>query len=108
MLRGGRCFEGVEVCLGARYSRLSTLKAQAEDKVVALKGSLSEVEDIDLPKTITELQLQQTAYQAALAAPLLTHTRRDVERMLARCLDELNRTALNGSSARGGKVPAGT
>ena len=29
---------------------------------------MTDVEDIDLPKTITELQLQQTAYQAALAA----------------------------------------
>jgi flagellar hook-associated protein 3 FlgL len=29
---------------------------------------LSEVEDIDLPKTITDMTLQQTAYQAALGA----------------------------------------
>jgi hypothetical protein len=47
-------------------------------------------------------------YQAALAAPLRPNTRRDVEAMLAGCLDELRRTALNGSSRRGGKVPAGT
>jgi hypothetical protein len=47
-------------------------------------------------------------YQAALAAPLRANTRRDVEAMLAGCLDELRRTALNGSSRRGGKVPAGT
>jgi hypothetical protein len=47
-------------------------------------------------------------YHAALAAPLRPNTRRDVEAMLAGCLDELNRTALNGSSRRGGKVPAGT
>lgn len=31
-------------------------------------SQLSDVEDIDLPKTTTELQLQQAAYQAALAA----------------------------------------
>ncbi|HKB35702.1 MAG TPA: hypothetical protein VKD72_04560 [Gemmataceae bacterium] len=37
-------------------------------------------------------------YQAALAAPLRPATRRDVEAMLAGCLDELSRTALNGSS----------
>jgi hypothetical protein len=45
-------------------------------------------------------------YQAALAAPLRPNTRRDVEAMLAACLDELSRTALNGASRRGGKVPA--
>ena len=47
-------------------------------------------------------------YQAALAAPLRPNTRRDVETMLAGCLDELSRTALNGSSRKGGKVQAGT
>jgi hypothetical protein len=47
-------------------------------------------------------------YQAALAAPLRTNTRRDVETMLAGCLDELGRTALNGSSRRGSKVKAET
>jgi hypothetical protein len=46
-------------------------------------------------------------YQAALAAPLRPPTRRDVEAMLAACLDELSRTALNGPSRRGGQVPAG-
>ena len=47
-------------------------------------------------------------YQAALAAPLLPHTRQDVAAMLAACLDELSRTAPDGSSRRGGKVQAGT
>jgi hypothetical protein len=47
-------------------------------------------------------------YKAALIAPLRANTRRDVEAMLAGCLDELSRTALNGSSQRRGKVPAGT
>ena len=46
--------------------------------------------------------------QAALAAPLRRNTRRDVEAMLAGCLDELRRTDLNGLSQRGGQVPAGT
>ena len=47
-------------------------------------------------------------YQAALAAPLRANTRRDVEAMLAGCLEELSRTALNGSSRRRGTVSAGT
>src|SRR5947209_4867298 len=54
-----------------------------------------------------ELSRAANLYQAALAAPLRPNTRRDVEAMLAGCLDELRRTALNGSS-RGGKLPAGT
>jgi flagellar hook-associated protein 3 FlgL len=54
--------------VGARYNRLDTLKSQYDDRMIQLKGSLSNVEDVDLPKTITDLQLQQTAYQAALAA----------------------------------------
>jgi flagellar hook-associated protein 3 FlgL len=40
----------------------------ANDKVDNLTQQLSDVEDIDLPQTITDMQLQQTAYQAALAA----------------------------------------
>jgi hypothetical protein len=47
-------------------------------------------------------------YQAALAAPLRPNTRRDVEAMLADCLEELNRLALNGTSRGGSKVQAGT
>lgn len=47
-------------------------------------------------------------YQAALAAPLRPNTRRHVEAMLANCLDELSRITTNGSSRRGGKVPAGS
>ena len=47
-------------------------------------------------------------YQAALAAPLRPNTRRDVESMLAGCLDELSHTAPHGSPRRGGRVHAGT
>ena len=47
-------------------------------------------------------------YQAALAGPLRPNTRRDVEAMLAGCLNQLSRTAPNGSSRRGRKVRAGT
>jgi hypothetical protein len=54
-----------------------------------------------------DLSRAANLYQAALAAPLRPHTRRDVEAMLAGCLEELDRTALNGSSRRGGKVKTG-
>lgn len=47
-------------------------------------------------------------YQAALAAPLRPHTRRDVEAMLADCLDELSRLAQKAAPRRGGKVRTGS
>lgn len=47
-------------------------------------------------------------YQAALAAPLRPATRKDVEAMLAQCLEELQRTGGGGSSRRGRQVPART
>ena len=60
--------QGALVSIGARYDRVDTLKNGLDQQQIDLKNSLSEVEDIDLPKTLVELQLQQTAYQAALAA----------------------------------------
>ena len=54
--------------VGARYNRIDTMKSLADSHLDSLKSSLSEVEDIDLPKTITDLQLQQVAYQSSLAA----------------------------------------
>ena len=54
--------------IGARYGRMLTVRQAAEDRIITLKSSQSEVENIDLPKTIMELQMQQVSYQAALAA----------------------------------------
>lgn len=54
--------------IGARVNRLETARTSAEDKILSLRTQLSTVEDIDLPATIMQLQLQQVAYQAALAA----------------------------------------
>jgi hypothetical protein len=55
-----------------------------------------------------DLSRAANLYQAALAGPLRPNTRRDVEAMLGGCLDELSRTALNGSSRRGSNLPAET
>jgi flagellar hook-associated protein 3 FlgL len=44
------------------------MQQAANDRVDALTTQLSDVEDIDLPKTISDMALQQTAYQAALGA----------------------------------------
>ena len=54
--------------IGARTNRLETVKQAAEGSLVNLASSLSEVEDIDLPKTIVDLQMQEVAYKAALGA----------------------------------------
>jgi flagellar hook-associated protein 3 FlgL len=54
--------------VGARYNRVSQMKDAATDRILSLKSQRSDVEDVDLPQTIMEMQLQQTAYQAALAA----------------------------------------
>jgi flagellar hook-associated protein 3 FlgL len=54
--------------IGTRYNQVMRMRQAADDGELNLTSTLSGVEDIDLPKTITELQLQQTAYQAALQA----------------------------------------
>ena len=59
---------GVVGKVGARLNRVEAMKATAEDSLVTLTNSLSEVESIDLPKTIMDLQMQEVAYKAALGA----------------------------------------
>ncbi|MBG0818574.1 flagellar hook-associated protein FlgL [Planomonospora sp. ID82291] len=54
--------------VGARYNRVTQMRDTADTRILSLKSQLSDIEDIDLPNTIMELTLQQTAYQAALAA----------------------------------------
>jgi flagellar hook-associated protein 3 FlgL len=54
--------------VGTRYGRLETLRLSATDRLIELKSQLSNVESIDLPETVVKLQMQEVAYQAALAA----------------------------------------
>ena len=54
--------------VGARFNRMTQMRESAEDRLVTLKSQLSDVEDIDLPKTIMDFKLQETAYQSALSA----------------------------------------
>ncbi len=54
--------------IGARFNRVETMKNAAESQLLSLSNNLSEVEDIDLPKTIVDLQMQEVAYKAALGA----------------------------------------
>lgn len=54
--------------VGARYGRVEAAQQHAQDRELALTTSLSEVESIDLPATIVQLQSQEVAYKAALGA----------------------------------------
>lgn len=54
--------------VGARYAQLETMRNRTDEDLLLLRERLSEIEDIDLPATIVDLQLQETAYQAALSA----------------------------------------
>ncbi len=54
--------------VGARYNRIQGMQTAANTRADDLGSQLSDIEDVDLPKTITELQMQQVAYQSALAA----------------------------------------
>jgi flagellar hook-associated protein 3 FlgL len=44
------------------------MRQAADDRQLNLKATLSGIEDIDLPKAMMDLQMQQIAYQAALSA----------------------------------------
>ena len=73
-----------------------------------LEAAASRISAASCYQKAGDLSRAANLYQAALAAPLRPTTRRDVEAMLAGCLDELSRTVLNGSSRRGSKAAART
>ncbi len=54
--------------IGARQNRVETEVQNSDDRKIELTSGLSSVEDIDLPATIIQVQMQQVAYQAALGA----------------------------------------
>ena len=54
--------------VGTRSARMQTAATVNLSSSLNLKTQLSSTEDIDLPKTIMELQMQQNGYQAALQA----------------------------------------
>jgi flagellar hook-associated protein 3 FlgL len=54
--------------VGARAARVETAAQVNTDRQLSLAKQLTAVEDVDLPKTIMTLQMQQVTYQAALQA----------------------------------------
>jgi len=61
-------FTGAVADLGTRYARTERMAQTVKDASLAATGRLAQVEEIDLPRTVLELQTQQVAYQASLAA----------------------------------------
>src|SRR3954451_3455697 len=57
-----------QAMVGARYDRVQTMKTMSDNSMLNLQAGLTQVEAAALPKTITDLQMQQASYQAALAA----------------------------------------
>lgn len=54
--------------VGARYHQVEAMRTRTEGAQLDARNALAEVESVDLPKTITELSMQEVAYQAALSA----------------------------------------
>ncbi len=54
--------------VGIRYKQVDDAKTAIAAKVQATTSSISGIENIDLPATIMELNMQQVAYQGALGA----------------------------------------
>lgn len=60
--------QGALSTVGARYKRVETMKDRNSADALTMKQNLSNVEDADMAQTMVELQMQEVAYQAALAA----------------------------------------
>jgi flagellin-like hook-associated protein FlgL len=54
--------------VGARAKRIEGAEQVNADRALSLSSRLAETENIDLPKTIMELEMQKVGYEAALAA----------------------------------------
>ena len=57
-----------QVSIGARAKQLDGIKAANEDADVTLKGSISNLEDVDLAESLVALKTREAGYQAALQA----------------------------------------
>lgn len=63
----GRVLDGLAV-LGAAGNRLDAAYERSQVEQNTVRGYLSEVEDVDIAAAISELQMQEVAYQATLGA----------------------------------------
>jgi flagellar hook-associated protein 3 FlgL len=58
----------VQSSIGARTNRIEQAQTAAGDAQLSLTNTLSEIENTDIAKATVDLQLQEVAYKAALAA----------------------------------------
>lgn len=54
--------------VGGRTNRVESALSKAEDRELAVRTQLSDLEEVDIAKAAMNLALQETAYQAALSA----------------------------------------
>jgi len=54
--------------VGSRYDQIDTMQSRNQVNQLDAKNQLSDVEDVDVAATTVDLQMQEVAYQAALAA----------------------------------------
>ena len=54
--------------VGAATNTVTSAVRRTEDTLLAIKGELAEIEDVDLAEAVMELQTQESAYQATLQA----------------------------------------
>jgi flagellar hook-associated protein 3 FlgL len=59
---------GAQATVGSRINQLNELRDVSADRLLSITGALAAVEDTDLTKTVMELTMQQTSYEAALYA----------------------------------------
>ncbi|QCX28571.1 flagellin [Nocardioides jishulii] len=64
----GNRMTGALAEVGGRTNRLEAALLRAQDGELAITKSLTEIENVDLPRAMVDLQLQEVAYQAALGA----------------------------------------
>lgn len=57
---------GAQATVGSRINQLNELRDVSADRLLSITGALAAVEDTDLTKTIMELTMQQTSYEATL------------------------------------------
>jgi flagellar hook-associated protein 3 FlgL len=54
--------------VGSRYHQIEIMQERNKANQIEAQNQLSEVEGVDLPAAMVDLQLQEVAYQAALGA----------------------------------------
>ncbi|GGD21491.1 flagellin [Nocardioides daphniae] len=68
LAEAGNRMTGALAEIGGRTNRLEAALLRAQDGELSMTSSLSEIENVDLPRAMVDLQLQEVAYQAALGA----------------------------------------